>query len=466
MVASRFEHEHEERPHTRLTQHLQTTPTTACVSPADINASETLSTLYYANRARNIRNKPVKNTDSVKEELRCLRQTAAFLKVLTDLTTAFPQRPTPMIPTHPRHSPNQTKQAEMVRLKFQGGSSGGSPDPTGQQHAELMERPEVKTFLEHLGARLDSHLRRVGIEGVDAPGLLLRPLAPATPGANRYSYGGFNAAWHQQQALGGSSSTAALLPAPASGAAAAAEAGSPRLPITQGMGTRLNFEAAAPTGGAGPEVNDAGPEEEEMEMVVGDPEKELAILEKLRELQQHEAQAGEEAARDQEALANVEGEMEQKEGLLEQLRQTLEGYHGMRGRYERLLKEVDALEGEKEDLHRQLEQAILAEQELQRQQQKQQQQPPRKGSGAGAGASGNPVAAAAASAVAASLREKLKGVEAQLDRLKVQKKQQENLQRLAERQRQELKVRRPFVGVEWVAVGGLCGGGGWMDGLA
>lgn len=46
----------------------------------------------------------------------------------------------------------------------------------------------------------------------------------------------------------------------------------------------------------------------------------------------------------------------------------------------------------------------------------------------------------AAPGAAAALREKLKGVESQLDRLKIQKKQQENLQRLAERQRHELKV--------------------------
>lgn len=31
----------------------------ACVSPADINAEESLNTLKYANRARNIQNKPV-----------------------------------------------------------------------------------------------------------------------------------------------------------------------------------------------------------------------------------------------------------------------------------------------------------------------------------------------------------------------------------------------------------------------
>lgn len=34
-------------------------PLLACISPADINAEETLNTLKYANRARNIQNKPV-----------------------------------------------------------------------------------------------------------------------------------------------------------------------------------------------------------------------------------------------------------------------------------------------------------------------------------------------------------------------------------------------------------------------
>lgn len=62
-----------------------------------MNVSETLSTLHYANRARNIRNKPVKNTDSVKEELRCLRQMAHFLKVgrvacLPALSSTLPTR--------------------------------------------------------------------------------------------------------------------------------------------------------------------------------------------------------------------------------------------------------------------------------------------------------------------------------------------------------------------------------------
>ena len=52
----------------------------ACVSPSDTNASETLSTLHYANRARNIKNAPTKNVDATAEELRRLRTLTNLLK--------------------------------------------------------------------------------------------------------------------------------------------------------------------------------------------------------------------------------------------------------------------------------------------------------------------------------------------------------------------------------------------------
>ena len=52
----------------------------ACVSPSDTNASETLSTLHYANRARNIKNAPTKNVDAAAEELRRLRTLTTLLK--------------------------------------------------------------------------------------------------------------------------------------------------------------------------------------------------------------------------------------------------------------------------------------------------------------------------------------------------------------------------------------------------
>lgn len=45
----------------------------ACISPADINAEETINTLKYANRARNIQNKAVVNRDPATAEMQKLR---------------------------------------------------------------------------------------------------------------------------------------------------------------------------------------------------------------------------------------------------------------------------------------------------------------------------------------------------------------------------------------------------------
>ncbi|KAK9023461.1 hypothetical protein V6N11_003680 [Hibiscus sabdariffa] len=45
----------------------------ACVSPADTNAEETLNTLKYANRARNIQNKAVINRDPMAAQLQRMR---------------------------------------------------------------------------------------------------------------------------------------------------------------------------------------------------------------------------------------------------------------------------------------------------------------------------------------------------------------------------------------------------------
>ena len=52
----------------------------ACVSPADINIDESTQTLRYANRARNIRNKPVVNRDPNAAQIAHLRQQLAAAK--------------------------------------------------------------------------------------------------------------------------------------------------------------------------------------------------------------------------------------------------------------------------------------------------------------------------------------------------------------------------------------------------
>jgi len=52
----------------------------ACVSPSNTNASETISTLQYANRARNIKNAPMRNVDAAALELQRLRALTSVLK--------------------------------------------------------------------------------------------------------------------------------------------------------------------------------------------------------------------------------------------------------------------------------------------------------------------------------------------------------------------------------------------------
>ncbi|KAK9285875.1 hypothetical protein L1049_025076 [Liquidambar formosana] len=52
----------------------------ACISPADINTEETLNTLKYANRARNIQNKPVVNRDLITNDMQKMRQQLEFLQ--------------------------------------------------------------------------------------------------------------------------------------------------------------------------------------------------------------------------------------------------------------------------------------------------------------------------------------------------------------------------------------------------
>ncbi|KAH0462056.1 hypothetical protein IEQ34_009631 [Dendrobium chrysotoxum] len=58
----------------------------ACISPANINAEETLNTLKYANRARNTQNKPIVNRNLMSNEIQRMRQQLEYLQ--TDLLCA------------------------------------------------------------------------------------------------------------------------------------------------------------------------------------------------------------------------------------------------------------------------------------------------------------------------------------------------------------------------------------------
>lgn len=74
---------------TRLLQdslgHNSRTVMVACVSPADSNMEETINTLRYANRARNIKNKPIVNRDPTAAEIVLLRQQLAAARAEIDV---------------------------------------------------------------------------------------------------------------------------------------------------------------------------------------------------------------------------------------------------------------------------------------------------------------------------------------------------------------------------------------------
>eukprot|EP00108_Taenia_solium_P007047 TsM_001205000 transcript=TsM_001205000 gene=TsM_001205000 len=63
----------------------------ACLSPADNNYDETLSTLRYANRAKNIKNKPVINEDPKDALLRQYQEEIARLKAILEGKMSFNQ---------------------------------------------------------------------------------------------------------------------------------------------------------------------------------------------------------------------------------------------------------------------------------------------------------------------------------------------------------------------------------------
>ena len=75
----------------------------ACVSPSDRDFMETLNTLKYANRARNIKNKVVVNQDKTSQQISALRAEIARLQMeLMEYKAVSRHRP-----LHPSTAPPQ-----------------------------------------------------------------------------------------------------------------------------------------------------------------------------------------------------------------------------------------------------------------------------------------------------------------------------------------------------------------------
>jgi len=244
----------------------------ACVSPSDTNVGETLSTLRYANRARNIRNVPTKNVDATTVEIRRLNTLTHVL------------------------------QAELVKARFRVEDENDSAEyAIGKVHAALTTRNDVLEYLDLIH-------RTVGqLSGVDvAPSL---DIGLGTTSSSK------------------DESTVSLrfhsaLPNPQT---------TPNLPSFDRVGASVNID-----------VN---------------PDEDIAILDRLLELQQHDHDYENTTKRDDEELRKMAGELHKEETLLLQLRESLKGYHSLKQKYEELMAEVQQLEVEKDDLAKQLEKA-------------------------------------------------------------------------------------------------------------
>ena len=96
----------------------------ACVSPSDTNASETLSTLQYANRARNIRNTPTRNVDATAVELQRLRTLTNLLK------------------------------CELIKQRFDSGESAVNPQGMGVVNQDLLQREDVAAYMKQIDEKV------------------------------------------------------------------------------------------------------------------------------------------------------------------------------------------------------------------------------------------------------------------------------------------------------------------------
>ena len=243
----------------------------ACVSPSDTNASETLSTLNYANRARNIRNAPTKNVDGTSIELERLKHI------------------------------NRILQFELVKSRFQIGEQGVDLYGIGEIDQSLLQREDVEAYIQKVYSVAGT---------IKSPDKTSSSPSPSPPSFDLFSK-----------------------------------------PLVK----KEVLVASGPK-----DQKDRNPSSDKFDNSVFEdinPDEEMAILDHLLELQQHDHEFEKSREEGDIQLKEMDGELEKQESLLLQIRESLRVYHGMKGKYEELMEEVQQLENEKASLAKQLDQA-------------------------------------------------------------------------------------------------------------
>ncbi len=327
----------------------------ACVSPSDTNISETLSTLQYANRARNIKNAPTKNVDRAMLELQRLNAWTSML------------------------------QFELVKHRFGGYKHQPSILPIRlDEEEELSERAADSFTVEDLMQRQDvqEYLRDIYHKAVE-----LKPSA---------SEGQLAANFIETTSVSSSITTI-----PGGPLRSGINASAPEAQLSTSDTLQGQLLSTIPSS-----FSSASADFESKAILEVDPSEDIAILDQLLELEQHEIEFDSAQKAEQKLLKDVEGELKQKEELLLQLRHSLEVYHDMKNRYEALLAEMQSLEAEKLSLTEQLERAL---------------QDPAKG-------------------CSVAIKKKLEQVEQTLIRTRNEAKKQQQLYRKAEQEAQKCRV--------------------------
>ena len=244
----------------------------ACVSPSNTNASETLSTLHYANRARNIRNAPTKNIDATAVELQRLHSLAHVL------------------------------QCELIKSRFTADKAGTYS--IGHFDDKLMERSDVGEYMKLIH---ETASQMTGAKE-SLPVILLPPAPPSRT---------INLASKSKE-------------------------------ISQST----HFLDSTPNKTITGKFDDSF-------LVDVNPDEDMAILDHLLELQQHDHDYDKERKRDDEQLRKMNGELEKEEAMLLKIKESLKVYHSLKTKYEELMAEVQQLEIEKAGLADQLEKSKL-----------------------------------------------------------------------------------------------------------
>ena len=264
----------------------------ACVSPADVNSSETLSTLHYANRARNIKNAPTKNVDANIVELQRL------------------------------HALNHILMNELVKSRF--GSEASDVD-IGIVDQALMQQKDVQDYLTLVYKTADEQQGTVSVimPTLSCEPVLMDMVAPSASDAPM-----------ETRDVG-------MLLA--------------KTPVrAKHIDTPLTARTSAKRGKTPSSDESDKLADEDLELAGISPDEELAILDQLLDLQQRDQDYDHEHKKDQEQLKLVNGELEEHSAMLLQLKGSLKVYHNMKSKYEALMTEVQQLEAEKTVLAEQL----------------------------------------------------------------------------------------------------------------